>query len=185
MLEIFKRDEFNGKLKIIAEFNSFEELFRRLGFSRIDLATIFGYSDVDRHNDHPSLGDHQRPSQWDWWPSRKYCYVAYDNGKFVTPDRLVGLYRDWMYDNRINWRRRWTQRYDRGQKKSAWGRIRHMHTQHEKRWQDAWDDEEFVPKYRAKRHGHNLPDTWDDYWVRGQKSWKYQSKRKHQWKEKK
>lgn len=183
MLEIYKRDEFNGKLKILAEFDSFDDLFKLVGY-RYDFASTFGYNDTDRHDDGTAfLQDHPPVNQWTWYPQRSFCYVAYDKGKFVTPDRLVGLYRKYKDNRRNNWRHSWTQRYDRGKKKGAWGRIRHMHTQHEKRWQNAWDDEEFAPKYRAKRQGHNLPDTWDDYWVRGQKSWKYQSKRKHQWKE--
>lgn len=185
MLEIFKRDEFNGKLKIIAEFDSFEDLFRHVGY-RYDFAETFGYNDVSRHTHGThKLGDHHPVSDWNWWPNRNYCYVAYDNGKFVTPDRLVGLYRDFVYANRVDWRNRRNRKYDCGQKKSAWGRIRHMRTQHERKWAHAWNDEEFAPRARAKRQGHRLPSNWDDYWIHGQKSWKYQSKRKHQWKEKK
>lgn len=183
MLEIYKRDEFNGKLKIISEYNSFEDLFRRVGY-RFDFAECFGYNDTNRHTNGAHLGDHQPVPQYASWPSRRYCYIAYWNDKFVTPDRLVGLYRDYTYANRVDWRKRWNRKYDCGHKKGAYGWIRHMRTMQERRWAHAWDNEEFAPRVRAKRQGHHLPSNWDDYWAGAQKSWKRQSKRKHQWKEK-
>lgn len=183
MLEVFKRDEFNGKLKIIAEFDSIEDLVRHVPYN-FDFAVQFGYHDVDRHTAGAGLGDHHPPCNWAWWPDRNYCYVAYDNGKFVTPDRLVGAHRVRKAERRSYWHG-WSRQYDRGKKKSAHGWIRHMHTMHERRWQNAWDDEEFCPPYRACRRGNNLPSNWDDIWVDSNKCWKKQSKRKHQWKEKK
>jgi len=181
MLEIYKRDEFNGKLKIITTFDSFDDMFRPVGY-RTDFATIFGYDDVTRHNEHTALGDHQPPSKWEISPRKSYCYVAYEDGKFVTPDRLVGLYRKYKDNRRARWHTH--RHYNRGQKKGAYGWIRNIKTFQERKWTNAWDDEEFAPRPRATRQGHNLPDAWDDYWAGAQKSWKWQSKRKHQWKEK-
>ncbi len=183
MLEIFKRDEFNGKLKNIKEFNSFEELFAAVWY-HTDFAESFGYTDVDRNNSGRPFGDHHKATDWCAWKETKFVYVIYDNGKFVTPDRLVGLFRDWKWTRRNLWIASWTRKYDCGHKKGAYGWIRHMHTTQEKRWANAYDDEEFAPKYRASRCGHNLPSTWDDYWAGNQKCWKRQSKRPHQWKEK-
>lgn len=192
MLEIYKRDEFNGKLKILATFNSFEDLFRRVGY-RYNFAETFGYDDTDRHSHgHDHFGDHGRtpsiPRRTDYltwgWKETQYRYIAFEDGKVITPDRLVGLYRDYAYNNRIDWHKRWNRKADRGQKKSAYGGLRRIRTFHERRWAHAWDDEEFAPRVRAARQGHNLPDPWDDYWADNQKSWKRQSKRKHQWKEK-
>ena len=112
----------------------------------------------------------------------KAVVVADQNGKLFTSDRLIGLFR-------VYWRNKMLGRrckYDRrnGCKKSAWGGWRSMKTFQERKWANAWDDEEFVPKVRAARNDANLPDAWDDYYADSAKSWKIQSKRKHQWKEK-
>ena len=111
----------------------------------------------------------------------KAVVVADHNGKLFTRDRLVGLYREYWCNRSIR-----KNKYNRrnGCKKSAWGGWRSMKTFQERKWANAWDDEEFVPKVRAARNDANLPDAWDDYYADSAKSWKIQSKRKHQWKEK-
>jgi hypothetical protein len=182
MLVIYKRDEFNGKLKIITEFESFNDLFTAAWY-HMDFANVFGYTDVDRGYGGTPFGDHHKSSDWCISVETKFLYVMYDDGKFVTPDRLVGLHRNWKYERRNFHQRSWSRKRDTGQKKTVCGNLRHMKTMHERRWQNAWDDEEFCPPYRPARCGRNLPSCYDDYWVRGQKNWKFQSKRKHQWKE--
>lgn len=111
-----------------------------------------------------------------------YKKVAYnENGKLLPIDHLVGLVR--AYRRRVRNRRgSWKRKYDCGKKKSACGWFRRPHTTHERRWNNAWDDEEFAPKGRAKRNIRNLPSAWDDYWAHCDKCWKTQSKRRHQWK---
>lgn len=189
MLEVSKRDEFNGKLKVLATFNSFDELFNYVSYN-YDFTKYFGYDDNNRHdNGTGGFGDHRRtPSPpllyIATWKETHYCYVLHEDGKFVTPDRIVGLYREYLYNRSKDRRRRWSwqRKSDRGQKKSAYGGLRHVHTTPEKRWSVDWDDDGNTIYVRPKRNMKNLPDTWDDYWVRGEKSWKRQSKRKHQWK---
>ncbi len=55
--------------------------------------------------------------------------------------------------------------------------MRRPRTTHEKRW--AYAHKEYV---RARRFGHNLPETWDDMWIadNADRGWK-RSKKKRQW----
>lgn len=112
------------------------------------------------------------------------AYAVYDqDGNLYTPDRLIGLRRDWVLTKPKNkYRYRWYRQ--NGHKKQAWGGWRSIKTFQERKWAHAWDDEEFAPKPRPARQGKNLPDSWDDYRQHCDKSWKTQSKRKRQWKEK-
>lgn len=108
--------------------------------------------------------------------------VADQNGKLFTRDRLVGLYLDWYCANPNPYRSRYSRR--NGYKKHAYGGFRSFKTFQERKWANAWDDEEFAPKVRAARNSSNLPNSWDDFYAHSDKCWKTQSKRKHQWKEK-
>jgi len=106
--------------------------------------------------------------------------VVYDhNGNLYTPDRLIGLYRKWR--QRRTMKNRWSRR--NGVKKGSWGGYRGVRTLQERKWANAWDDEELAPKVRGRRSACNIPDSWDDIQVHSDKSWKTQTKRKHQWKE--
>ena len=135
-------------------------------------------------------------SRWGryWFSDQKYCnvlnckqhddgktkahVVCDENGNHYTSDRLVGLYRKWYYT-------RPKRRYlfvHAGYKPGCWSGFRTLSTLQERKWAHAWDDVEDAPKVRAARQGKNLPDSWDDYQRHAEKSWKHQSKRKHQWK---
>jgi hypothetical protein len=178
MITVYKRDEFNGSLNIIKEFNQFDDMFDFIGY-QFD-SKIFGYSDVQRHNGQPNLGDfYQSPPPCWMYVRRHYCYVVFDaNDKFVTPDRLLGMQRKFWKNRRIKQDRKWaSHRWGH----HARGRLRYMRTNQEHRWAHAWDDEEFAPKVRAARQGKNLPTAWDDHMGHNEKSWKFQSKRSHQW----
>ncbi len=112
-------------------------------------------------------------------------FVVYDEGgKQYTPDVLVGLRRSWSNDRKASkaYRNRYSTNRS-GIKKSAWGGFRTMKTFQERKWVNAWNNEEHAPKARRARVGL-LPDARDDYTRHADKSWKTQSKRKHQWKEK-
>jgi len=70
-----------------------------------------------------------------------------------------------------------------GAKRRNYSYYRHPQTTQERRWADAWDDEEFAPKCRATRNARTLPNCWDDF-VRSNhrnRTWKHY--RKHQWKD--
>lgn len=109
--------------------------------------------------------------------------VAFDeSGKQYLPDVLVGARRAWL-DSKAG--KKYKNRYCRnlnGRHKKAYGKFRNMRTLQERKWAEAWDDVEFAPKTRRARVNRNLPDAWDDWHVHNDKSWKTQSKRKHQWK---
>lgn len=70
--------------------------------------------------------------------------------------------------------------------KKVFGSHRYPRTMHERRWTCAWEDEEFAPLrgfVRARRRPCYLPTSWDDQCAHADRSWKNQSKRKHQWKD--
>jgi len=107
--------------------------------------------------------------------------VVYDhNGNLYTPDRLIGLRRKWLRERKSRYWYGFS-----GRKRRRCSSHRSMRTFQERKWAHAWDDEEFAPRVRAARQGKNLPDAWDDWHRHNDKCWKTQSKRKHQWKEKK
>lgn len=111
------------------------------------------------------------------------CYVVYDhNGYLYTPSKLIELYREWR-DEVYKYRKRWYVHHA-GYKKGCWGGYHYMRTFQERKWANAWDDEEYPVKVRARRNAANLPTVWDDYRTHAEKSWKWQSKRRHQWKPK-
>ena len=175
MIEIYRRAE--GKDRLAGIFNNIEELFR---IANEDDLKAFGYNPIDRTNRHFLFGelrDSILGGQF-FLPSTRSCYVAYDNDKLITPDRLVGLYRAWR-------RRPWRNRYRRW-RCGPYGSFRTPRTTQERRWAHAWDDEDFAPKNgfaRGRRSNHNLPNAWDDYYSHADRSWKTQTKRRHQWKD--
>lgn len=174
MIEIHKRDE-NGKDRLVATFQTYNDLFR-LVVER-DLKH-FGYTTTDRTEGGPYFQERDLIVLG----NTRYCYLAYENNIFVAPDRLVGLFRDDRKNRRLYWKNRWVSKYDCGCRRSTYGGWRSIKTTQERRWYHAWDDEEFAPKLRARRSTANLPNSWDDYLTHNDKSWKTQSKRRHQWK---
>ena len=176
MIEIYKRDE-NGKDRLVATFQTYNDLFRR-AWER-DLKH-FGYSVTDRTGRGPCFNEERDLSLF--YGTSRYCYIAYENDVFVTPDRLVGLFRADREARRDYWKRRWVSRYCCGARHSVYGGWRSIRTTHERRWAHAWDDEDFAPRVRGRRSAHNLPNSWDDYNAHNDRSWKTQSKRRHQWK---
>ena len=78
----------------------------------------------------------------------------------------------------------WIWKHSRGRKRSAHGRFRHMRTLQEMRQSCAFTEDEKEVNVRPRRSKANIPTFWDDVWVRNQKSWKRQSKRRRQWKPK-
>ena len=178
-VEVYRRDNNDGHLRMIATFDSLEDLV-----SHTTNFDNFSCNSNDRHDcglfnwdsDYHKLvfGMPLRT-----WKTTDYCYVVYNaNNKIVPPDVLVGL-------NRRARRARldmWRYRYGNGYKRGNGHCYRRPKTTQEHRWAHAWDDEEFAPKPRGRRCGHNLPTAWDDIWrwKSDSKSWK--NYRKTQWK---
>ena len=113
-----------------------------------------------------------------WYDSKPVYYfcdliLRDDLGDVVTEEKLFYI---WKSQNRKKWLIRWS--------KQAWGGHRSIRTHQERKWANAHDDEEFAPKPRGKRNKISLPTSWDDVIAHSDKSWKTQSKRKHQWKSK-
>lgn len=177
MIEIYRRRE--GKDRLIRTFETFDDLFNARAVGEHVIAEAFSCNPEDR-TDRYLFGEADLDSEF----LAHHCYVCYENGKVVTPDRLVGLFREW-YHNRNPYRRGWWyRRFDCGEKKQAWGHWRAPKTTYERRWAHAWDDDEFAPKTgfaRGRRRANALPNLWDDYMTHNDKSWKTQTKRRKQW----
>jgi len=138
---------------------------------------------------------------WTDWNAEHYkCghlfkHTAYNSrGKLLTVDYLIGVVRaiNRAYYSKWRWsyrQKKWVKRnsdsnWMPGAKRGNYSYFRHIRTFQERRWANAWDDEEFAPKIRATRNKDNLPNNWDDI-GRGDynnRNWKHH--RKHQWKEK-
>lgn len=71
-----------------------------------------------------------------------------------------------------------------GSKRGHYSFWRHPHTTQERRWASAWDDEEFAPKTRGARSGHNLVNAWDDIVRQDSDDRNWKRHRKFQWKAK-
>jgi hypothetical protein len=179
MIEIY-RQTYNGKNAVVAQFDTYIELFR--GRRESDFVA-FGCTCEDRTTSGLCFHD-----ATDWWENNplygkpRYCYVAYDNNQFVSPDRLVGMYRNFRSILRHKWFYSYEAKRDRGMRAQVWGRYRKIHSTQERRWAHAWDDETNAPICRGRRTAANLPNSWDDYYAFCQKNWKSQRKTKHQWK---
>lgn len=177
MIEIYRR--INGKDRLIASFSSLHEFFEKTRFLNEKELKTFGVDPTAKIFS-PLLFN-----EGDFFCDiEHHVYVAYEEQKPITPDRLVGEYRAWVKNYYARSRRSWYNRRDRGARKDAYGRFRRPRTTQERRWASAWDDEDFMPPVRGKRRSHNLPNAWDDVYSHNQKSWKKQSKRRRQWKEK-
>jgi len=185
MIEIFRREE--GKDRLIRAFETLEDLFRVVwheddlkvfGFNPSQRTTRrYAFNEVDRTYGYP-LGNYYELGY------NRHVYVAYDNDILIPPDVLVGKLRAYRRRPTKDWRWRYNARNDRGARKDAYGSHRRIRTLQETKWADAWDNEEFAPSdgfCRKRRNRRNLPNSWDDVWARNQKSWKKQSKRRHQW----
>ena len=198
---VWKKDEYTGKIYLAGSFSNMEKFFHKATVASSTYASYrfrgvtfegFGSDFDERHDFGYYAFDHKRyfmigENQCDKnrWLKSFYCYLCYDQfDKHYSRDRLVGLYRIWRDDRRKRYRRGWM---SHGWKRGAWGGYKEPCITHELRWAEAWDDEEFAPKKgfaRPRRRGRNLPNAWDDEISRSEKSWKTQSKRKHQWKPK-
>ncbi len=175
MIEIYARDS-NGIESVIATYKTYEEFFVSRRPREEDLKA-FGYTTAARTS---TISMYYTPAPgllgtWNftWNTYSRYCYLMYEYDKFITPDNLVGKYRDWLATI-PPYHYRWTWRHNAYQ-------CRSIKTFQETRMYYANDDED-APKIRAKRSPRLLPNSWDTSSERAEKGWKSQSKRKHQWK---
>jgi hypothetical protein len=165
---VFQRKE-NGKIEKIEEYDNPAHF--AVHYFEQKVTSQFGDSDT------------QRVPRWEFKThffesDNVFAKVAFNSKEKIIPvSQLVGYVRE---RKNIILDEFYSSFYRRG-RKSAYGRFRKPKTTQERRWSCAWDDEEFAPKIRKRRKGHNLPNAWDDYISHNEKSWKRQSKRKHQW----
>lgn len=180
MIQIYRRNE-AGKNRYIGYVESYDDMFLRFYESDIE---AFGYSELDRtkkgwlFDDCPVSPWLERDLVRMGWLNH-YCYTVYEDGKFITPDRLVGFYREFRIKRAASWDRKWRQRRSRNK---AYGGHRRVRTFQERKMACAQDEEYFI-KVRPSRNTANMVEPWDDIIAHNDKSWKTQSKRKKQWKE--
>lgn len=110
----------------------------------------------------------------------KSC-VYDENCNFYTVDRLIGLYRKYRREmlEGCRWWFRSPWGFAKGNKAGG-SMFRRPQTFRDRKWSLAYDEENYV-KVRPKRNMKNLPSTWDDVHKHHENGWKWQSKRRHQW----
>ena len=178
MLEIYRRDRYTGHVTHIRDFKDLDALCHHF-YPRDKMVDIFGYTGNYRNGvSHGVFGEDRERIHPYIEPTVNYKYVVYDHkGKIITPDHIVGHFRNYWINYKFKCKRpAW--------RRQAWSGYRGIRTTNEKR--QAFDT--YVEEYgifvrpRGKRNTTNLPDGWDDYRAHNDKSWKTQSKRTHQWK---
>lgn len=117
-----------------------------------------------------------------WKHPEEYYYeeaafiIRTDIGESLTAEELAPIY----YRLRaLRWKGRWTRK--QGLKSGCcYGTWKTPRTLNEIR-QAVQNKDEGEPPIRGRRNKNNLPSAWDDKYSDAQKSWKYQSKRKKQY----
>lgn len=117
-----------------------------------------------------------------WSQPEEYYYeeadfiIRSDTGESLTAEELSPVY--WELRSR-RWRGSWTRR--QGLKSgTCYGTFKTPKTINEIR-QAVQNKDDGEPPIRGRRNKNNLPSAWDDKYSDAQKSWKYQSKRKKQY----
>jgi hypothetical protein len=117
------------------------------------------------------------------WAQKEEYYFAEstiiirtEDGDKLTVEDLRPVY----YRLRARKYRSWKDAKSRGRRRSVYGKFRHIRTTNERRQSFANRDEE-EPFVRARRNHKNLPSEWADQYSRPQRGWKWQSKRRKQW----
>ncbi len=97
-----------------------------------------------------------------------------DMGDVITRENVFNMYSA-ISRNKYRWR----YRHGTGHKR-AWGGDRRFKTQNEVR--QAWANaDEGEPPIKPRRNRTHIPNSWDDVPRHNEKNWKYQSKRKKQY----
>lgn len=137
---------------------------------------------------------HKKPISSGWLKS----YLMNNPGEFLRPDYYDFIIRDdwnnnpcldkleddWWeyYKNKKKYKYSYPNARQPGRKRSCGDFFRRMATFQERKWANAWDDEEFAPKVRKRRNARNLPNSWDDYKRMEYKDNNWKRYRKTQWK---
>ena len=126
-------------------------------------------------------------SNWSFTRSLPELHVYDQDCNYFSHDRLIGYHRLYhearrKYYKQFRWRKR------QGCKKHVWGQGRIPKTQNERK--QSFNVEEFADeigfpiKVRSCRNADHLVQWWDCRPTHVEKNWKYQSKRRRQWKPK-
>lgn len=169
-----------GKVRIVRFYETLERLVRNENY-RTDGYGNAKYFSEDVNEKVPYHSDSFFFKRWstfydDWLNDYKVgAYVVIDHEENVVP--LCDL-------NRISKKVFVYRRYRYRFRRTAWGRFRHVRTYAEKKAYYDTLEQDHPIKVRYRRKPNALPDLWDDMYAHNEKSWKRQSKRRHQWKEK-
>lgn len=158
---------------IVQTYKSFESLVHNWPLiRRLDIGTNFKI-ELNR-------GDWVRGNWEDFLrgivPARYHDYVLRDSfGDVVDPADVRRAH--YNLDPYIPRYRRFS-----GRKRRHYRFHRRFRTFQERKWAQAWDDEEDAPKVRARRNAKNLPNPWDDYPRHDWRIRNWKRYRRYQWK---
>jgi hypothetical protein len=177
MIEVTQKDS-NGRIQTIAYY-----------FTEEQFGKAFHPATVEENfsTEHKQIGKEETFITPNYYRTDYiFACVAYnERGNVLDVSHLVGIarqYNEW-YLRQVKWYyRRRSSGTKREKRRVRGSRFRAMRTTQERKWANAWDDEEFAPKCRTRRDAKHLPNYWDEFWRYNQKNWK--KFRKHQWKEK-
>lgn len=179
MIYVYQRNH-KGNLHLIEEYASPREFARH--YSERMVTNNFANDDSVRTY-HVDWAGYRVDRGWSSLEYKVYAKVAYnEKDKLLPVSELVGYTRKAIKKGGVLYKGRYY--YWNSWSKKAYGGWRHPRTTQERKWAHAWDDEEFCPPPRARRQGRYLPTVWDDIYAHSEKSWKTQSKRRHQWRPK-
>lgn len=188
-ISVYRRRD-DGKLVVVREFESYNQLFDNLSHNETEFLNSFSDDFETRRLTHPFSWDKDHVPQNDNfgrdWSYVRHPYVVTDRRDRIVPvEHLLGMYRAYR-------KKKHSHRYPKfmipqlrnpGHKRGGgYGYYRAIRTTQEIRMQDAWKDVEHAPPVRRRRE---LPNSWDDI---SRSDWRIRSwkrHRSHQWKENK
>jgi len=176
MIEIYQWNH-AGRCRLVGTYDTYYKMFFDYTETRIN--SEFGHVHSQKTTNVHYLFNNRVPCD-----VLEYVKIAYEDGKFVSPDRLIGLERKIGWYGKTQRKKRndyWRQRYNSWSKSSKYCQWRQAKTFNERRQNVVVDDLE--PPIRGKRKPINLPSWWDDRTRHYEKNWK--KSRKTQWKSQK
>lgn len=156
------------------------EVFKKIGFYHITQ----DYEERPKRSFRVTSWADKPDKMYETVEEKKYVIVN-ENGTILSKETILGEYRKFLrnWKSPYDWYSKWI-RLRNGRKKSAYGGFRHPKTLNELKANESLDEDaiEYGVKIREKRK--YLPTVRDDNYSHNDKSWKTQSKRRKQWKNK-
>lgn len=172
---VIQKDDYDGKVRFRRYYADLEALvYKEFVGYRANKLDDFSEDVNDR------TGEERRSSLFreivPWFGF--YCAVVVDEGENVVPIcELRRIYNEFLKKPPRRY-------YHYAWRRTAYGGWRHVKTYQEKKAYYDTLEQDYPVKVRGRRKPDQLPDLWDDQYAHNDKSWKTQTKRRHQWKDK-